>query len=328
MSILVETKQLTKEYVSHRSLFRPRAHVRAVDRVSLTIQEGECLGLIGESGSGKSTFARLILALLHPTGGDVCFRDQSLTALPPGQMRGMRKHMQFVPQDPYGSLNPRMRIGELIGESLRLLERANREEAEARAMQMLETVGLSRHLYYRYPHQLSGGQRQRVSIAAALVTHPALVVADEPTSSLDVSIQAQILNLLMDLQEAFSLTYLFISHNLNVIGTIADRVAVMVKGRVIEVGATQRLLEDPIHPYTRHLRAASPSINDALTNAPAATAHFDLAQPHPAFAALHGNCSADEACLHLVGDDHYVACYDEDDLTKSIGREHGRNTSH
>ena len=312
MTVLIKTEQLTREFVTNRSLFSPRRTIRAVDNVSLHIHEGECLGLIGESGSGKSTFARLLLGLLQPTGGEVYFRGQSLSVLTPDEIRNLRKSMQFVPQDPFGSLNPRMRIGELISEPLRLLEGVLREEAKARAEEMLNVVGLNRRLFHRLPHQLSGGQRQRVSIAAALITHPTLVVADEPTSSLDVSIQAQILNLLMDLQDSFQLTYLFISHDLNVIGTIADRVAVMLKGRLIEMGSTRRILEEPIHPYTRRLRAASPKIGDILSGQ--RTTRLDLQQPHPRFVALHGSCPVEDACLHEIHDDHYVACYDEEDL--------------
>jgi ABC-type oligopeptide transport system ATPase subunit len=188
------------------------------------------------------------------------------------------------------------------------------DEAMGQAMDTLETVGLDRRMFHRFPHQLSGGQRQRVSIAAALVTRPSFVVLDEPTSSLDVSIQAQILNLLMDLREVFSLTFLFISHNLNVIGTIADRVAVMLRGRVVEVGPTFRIMDEPVHPYTRRLRAASPRIEDALIGGRAGLSRAVNIDAHPAFASLCGTCPPGGMCLHEVEDGHCVTCIPEDGI--------------
>ena len=259
--VLLEVENLVKH-------FHVRGHatpVRAVDGVSLTIRRGETLGLVGESGCGKTTTGRCILQLERPTSGRVVFEGVDLTALNHGALRAVRRRMQVIFQDPYSSLNPRMTIGEILAEPLAVhgiaRERAVRAE---RVQELLSQVGLLPQHARRYPHQLSGGQRQRVGIARALAMEPSLIVCDEPVSALDVSIQAQIINLLEDLQSRLGLTYLFIAHDLSVVRHISDRVAVMYLGKVVEITDRLRLYEDPLHPYTRALLSAVPIPDPAL----------------------------------------------------------------
>lgn len=272
---LLDVRNLTVTFpVSGGLLRRRRAEIRAVDGVSFTVRPGETLGLVGESGCGKSTVGRSLIRLVEPAAGEAYFRlagaaasdgrDSpaewvNLLALAPGQMKPMRRHIQMIFQDPSGSLNPRMKVGELLREPF-VIHRvfSNRKEIDARIDELLHTVGLPVEYRDRYPHQLSGGQKQRIGIARALALRPQLVIADEPVSALDVSIQGQILNLLADLQEQFGLTYLFISHNLAVVEHIADRVAVMYLGRLVELAATADLYRAPKHPYTEALLSAVP----------------------------------------------------------------------
>ncbi|WP_445520786.1 ATP-binding cassette domain-containing protein [Streptomyces sp. NEAU-174] len=235
----------------------------AVDNVTLTVEDGETLALVGESGSGKTTLTRLLLGLLDPTAGTVRFDGHDLAALPPAELRALRAGMQVVLQDPYSSMNPRMRVTDIVAEPLVTHDatyrgRGARARLRERVGELLESVGLTAGLQDRYPHEFSGGQRQRISIARALASSPRLVVLDEPTSALDVSVQSQVLDLLAELQRQHGLTYVFVSHNLAVVQRIADRVAVLRRGRVVECGETAAVLGAPRHPYTRELLAAVP----------------------------------------------------------------------
>ncbi len=258
MTALVEVTDLRKDYVLPRQrLFGPRPVLRAVDGISLRIAPRETLGLVGESGCGKSTTGHVLLRLVEPTSGSIRFEDTELTRLTDTQMKPWRRHMQVVFQDPSGSLNPRMTVAEIIAEPLRV-QGMRHAEATRQAKAMLDMVGLPQAAAARYPHQFSGGQRQRIGVARALSLRPRFVVCDEATSALDVSVQAQIVNLLQDLQEELGLTYLFISHNLGVVHHIADRVAVMYLGRIVEEGDKRALFAAPKHPYTRALIAAVP----------------------------------------------------------------------
>jgi len=257
--ILLEASGL-KTYFPIRGgvLSRVRAHVRAVDGVDLAVRRGGTVGLVGESGSGKTTVGRTILRLVPPTAGRVVFDGHDVFSLPPAEMRALRRRMQIIFQDPFSSLNPRMTVGNVIGEPLVVHERLTRRQRRERVAQLLETVGLSADYVNRYPHEFSGGQRQRIGIARALATGPDFIVCDEPVSALDVSIQAQILNLLDDLQQQRGLAYLFIAHNLAVVEHFADTVAVMYLGRIVEVAGRDALYARPTHPYTRSLLAAIP----------------------------------------------------------------------
>ncbi|HKA27953.1 MAG TPA: ABC transporter ATP-binding protein, partial [Candidatus Binatia bacterium] len=256
---LVEVVDLQKHFpVGRGVLGRTRLVVRAVEHVSLQISAGETLGLVGESGCGKSTLGRLILRLLEPTAGDVRFEGRSLLQLRPRELRAMRRAMQIVFQDPYGSLDPRMRVSSIVGEGLVIHHIGDREQRRRRVRELLELVGLPAESAGRYPHEFSGGQRQRIGIARALAVEPRFVVADEAVSALDVSIQAQILNLLHDLKKRLGLTLLFISHDLRVVEHLSDRVAIMYLGRIVEVGSREEVYGDPRHPYTRALLAAVP----------------------------------------------------------------------
>jgi oligopeptide transport system ATP-binding protein len=232
--------------------------VKAVDGVSLDIRPGETLGLVGESGCGKSTLGRSILRLTEPTSGQVLFRGQDLAHLSPRRMREQRRHLQIIFQDPYASLNPRMTVGQIVGEPLETFGLARGSEAETRVQELLETVGLSKRYIKRYPHEFSGGQRQRIGIARALAVDPDFIVADEPISALDVSIQAQILNLLELLQRQKNLTYLFISHDLRAIRHVSDRTAVMYLGKLVEIADAPTLYDEPLMPYTKALISAVP----------------------------------------------------------------------
>jgi oligopeptide/dipeptide ABC transporter ATP-binding protein len=232
--------------------------IRAVDGVSFKQAKGETIGIVGESGCGKSTLGRLILRLIEPTAGDVRFLGKDITLLPADAMRAMRRHMQMIFQDPYASLDPRMRVGDLIEEPLVIHAIGTKAERAQEVARLLDTVGLPTEAARRYPHEFSGGQRQRICIARALALGPELIVADEPVSALDVSIQSQVLNLLMDLKRERGLTYLFISHNLAVVKYVSDTLAVMYLGRIVEMGSTESVYADPKHPYTQALLAAIP----------------------------------------------------------------------
>ncbi len=237
---------------------RVTGHVKAVDDVSFEIRQGETLGLVGESGCGKTTVGRTILRLIRATGGRVLYKGRNLFALSASQMRRLRREMQIIFQDPVGSLNPRMRVGRIVGEPLQVHGIASGDELRARVGDLLQRCGLWREAASRYPHEFSGGQRQRIGIARALALEPRFVICDEPTSALDVSIQSQILNLLKDLQDDFGLSYLFISHDMAVIHHVCDRIAVMLDGRIVEMGDRDQIINDPQHDYTKALLSAVP----------------------------------------------------------------------
>lgn len=256
---LLEVRNLKKYFPVRSGVFsRISAWVKAVDDISFEIYPGETLGLVGESGCGKTTVGRAILRLIEPTSGVVRFGDEDVLSLDSARLRQMRRHMQMIFQDPYSSLNPRMTVGAIISEPIRVHGLAKGPELDRRVNEILDRVGLSLSYASRYPHEFSGGQRQRIGIARALALNPQFIVCDEPVSALDVSIQAQILNLLEDLQQQFGLSYLFVSHDLNVVEHVADRVAVMYLGKIVEVAPVDELFRNPLHPYTIALMSANP----------------------------------------------------------------------
>jgi oligopeptide transport system ATP-binding protein len=255
---LLEVQDLVKEFTRKRGWLAPASPVRAVDGVTFSIEEGETFGLVGESGSGKTTTGRCILRLIEPTSGQVRFRGEDVLAFPPSRMRLARRDMQIVFQDPYSSLNPRMRVGTIVEEPLVIHKIGSRSDRRARVAALFQLVGLDPSQLARYPHQFSGGQRQRIGLARALALNPSFIIADEPVSALDVSVQAQVINLLMDLQTRLKLTYLFIAHDLRLVRHICSRVAVMYLGRIVEMGATESIFAAPAHPYTRALLSAIP----------------------------------------------------------------------
>jgi ABC-type dipeptide/oligopeptide/nickel transport system ATPase component len=258
-SPIIEVRDLAKHFPVHRGLLRREvAQVKAVDGVSFAIAPGETLCLVGESGCGKSTVGKLILRFIEPTGGHVMLNGVDITSLDEAAMRPHRQHAQMVFQDPYASLNPRLRAGAIVGEPLENFGRMSSAERHERVAAVLDRVGLRREAMDRYPFEFSGGQRQRLGIARALVVNPRVIIADEPVSALDVSVQAQVLNLLADLQEEFGLAYLFISHDLGVVEHVGHRVAVMYLGRIVETGPKAAIFERPLHPYTKALIDAAP----------------------------------------------------------------------
>ena len=259
---LVEIRNLTKIFDFSDSAFgaRESQQIRAVDNVSLDIQQGETLGLVGESGSGKSTLGRLILRLVEPTAGSVHFEGADVLAATGAEMRRLRRDMQIIFQDPFGSLDPRFRVEDVLAEPLIVHESLSREERRLRVGELLRAVGMDESAMRRYPHEFSGGQRQRIGIARALALRPKFIVADEPVSALDVSVGAQIVNLLQSLQREFGLTYLFISHSMPVVRYLASRIAVMYRGKIVEAGATPEITSRPQSEYTKSLLAATPEI--------------------------------------------------------------------
>jgi oligopeptide transport system ATP-binding protein len=317
---LLRVKDLVKHFALRGGLFLRQADVvHAVDGVSFEIAAGETLGLVGESGSGKSTTGRCILRLIEPTAGEIWFEGKNVTALNSAALRSLCRDMQIIFQDPFASLNPRMTVGAIIGEALTIHDLArSKEQYEGRVVELLETVGLQADHMRRYPHEFSGGQRQRIGIARALAVEPKLIVCDEPVSALDVSIQAQVINLLEDLQQKFGLTYLFIAHDLSVVEHISTRVAVMYVGHVVEIASARDLYASPRHPYTEALLSAVP-IPDPQARRKRIMLQGDVPSPirPPTGCRFHTRCpirelplcSREVPQLKEVSPGHWVACH-------------------
>lgn len=314
---LVSVKNVTKTFQISKGLFAQKKHVHAVNEVSFDINSGETFSLVGESGCGKSTTGRLIDHLLIPEQGEVWFDGKEISKLNENQMRPYRSDVQMIFQDPYGSLNPRMRIGDLIAEPLLIHTKLSKGERTKKVQELLEIVGLKAGYYDRYPHEFSGGQRQRIGIARALTVRPKLIIADEPVSALDVSIQAQILNLLKELQKDFNLTYLFISHDLSVVEMISDRIGVMYLGTIVETGSKKELYENPGHPYTRALLSAVPQ-PDPAREKNRILLKGDLPSPvnPPSGCLFHtrcpyctDKCKAEKPVMQMVSEKHGVKCH-------------------
>lgn len=317
-TLLLEVKHLKKHFPIKGGVFsKTIGYVYAVDDINFTLEKGETLGLVGESGCGKSTTGRTILRLIEPTDGAIYFEGQDITTLDKSAMRSLRREMQIIFQDPYASLNPRMTVGSIIGEPLEIHKIAKGSEKEERVASLLQKVGLRAEDMRKYPHEFSGGQRQRIGIARALALNPKLIVCDEPVSALDVSIQAQVINLLEDLQAEFGLSYLFIAHNLNVVEHISNRVAVMYLGQIVELASDEELYQNPQHPYTEALLSAVP-IPDPTVKKKRIILEGDVPSPinPPSGCHFHTRCMyKDKICEEVepefkdIGGGHWVACH-------------------
>jgi oligopeptide transport system ATP-binding protein len=315
---LLKVENLKKHFpITGGILGRPVSSVKAVDGVSFTVNKGETLGIVGESGCGKSTTGRMLMRLIDPSEGRVTFEDRELTSLSNSEMRKIRREIQMVFQDPYASLNPRHTVEKILEEPLKVHGMGSAKERKKRVHELLNIVGLSSYHAKRYPHQFSGGQRQRIGIARALMTKPKLIIADEPVSALDVSIQSQVLNLMQDLQKEFELTYIFIAHDLGVVRHISDRVGVMYLGKMVELSESEKLYEKPLHPYTQALLSAVP-IPDPDFKRETMLLQGDIPSPSnpPSGCTFHTRCPhATEVCKQKVPEfkehqpGHYVACH-------------------
>ncbi|MFO1442368.1 dipeptide ABC transporter ATP-binding protein [Bacillus sp. Bva_UNVM-123] len=316
---LVEVKQLKQYFPIKGGIFgRTINYVKAVDDISFSIQEGETVSIVGESGCGKSTTGRAILRLDNPYSGEVYFQGEDLLSLSKSQMRKKRKDLQIIFQDPYASLNPRQTVSQILEEALEIQKVVPPRERRKKIVQLLETVGIGSHQIDRYPHEFSGGQRQRIGIARAISVNPKLIICDEAVSALDVSIQAQVLNLLKDLQRKFKLTYLFISHDLGVVRHISDRIIVMYLGKIVEIADKKPLFNNPQHPYTMALLSAIPSTN-ILEKKERIILKGDVPSPidPPAGCRFHtrcpyafDRCAKEEPAMHAIpGENHQVACH-------------------
>ena len=313
---LVEVRGLRKHFPLKKKLFAEPEKVKAVDGIWMSIEDGETVGLVGESGCGKSTLGRCIIRLIEPSEGEVYFEGQEITSLGAREMRDMRRRMQIIFQDPYASLNPRMRVGDIIGEGMQIHNIAKGDDRKTRVKELLARVGLREDQYDRYPHEFSGGQRQRIGIARAIAVNAKFIVADEAVSALDVSIQAQVLNLMQDLQEEFGLTYLFISHDLRVVEHVSQRVAVMYLGKIVEIAPSAKIYTDAQHPYTRALLSAVP-VPDPTRKTERIILEGDVPSPidpptgchfHPRCPFAEKICSEKEPVMTFDGD-HGVACH-------------------
>lgn len=318
---LLKVRNLKKYFPVRGGLFsKIVGHVKAVDGVSFDIKKGETLGLVGESGCGKTTAGRTILRLLEPTAGEVEIAGMNIYQVGKNEIRKARREMQIIFQDPFGSLNPRMTVGDIVGESLFIHNLVkDKKSGEQKIVKLLKTVGLNSSHMRRYPHEFSGGQRQRIGIARALALNPKLIICDEPVSALDVSIQAQVINLLEELQNEFQLTYLFIAHDLSVVKHISDRVAVMYLGKIVELTTAEDLYSNPMHPYTKALLSAVP-IPDPTLKRQRIVLEGDVPSPfnppkgcrfHPRCSYAKSICKEKEPTLIDVGNQHYVACHIE-----------------
>lgn len=315
---LVEVHNLVKYFPVRSGLLqRLTAWVQAVDDISFMIREGETMGLVGESGCGKTTVGRTMLRLIEPTGGSVKFEGVDVFSLRGRELKQMRRNMQIIFQDPYASLDPRMPVGESIGEGLRIHKIGNARDRFETVIEMIRKVGMEDYHARRYPHEFSGGQRQRIGIARALALRPKFIVADEPVSALDVSIQSQVLNILKDLQKEFGLTYLFIAHNLSVVEHISDRVAVMYLGKMVEMAPRADFFRNPLHPYTQALMSAIP-IPDPTIKRERIILPGDVPSPlnpptgcrfHPRCPVAIEHCSVEEPPFREVSTEHWVACW-------------------
>jgi oligopeptide transport system ATP-binding protein len=315
---LLEIRKLKKYFPVGAGFFsRGGGEVKAVDGVDLAVEDGETLGLVGESGCGKSTLGRTLLRLIEPTDGEIVFQGKEILRLSPREMRDTRRDMQIIFQDPYASLNPRMRIGNIVGEGLEIHKLARGKDKRDRVLELLHRVGLREEHYDRYPHEFSGGQRQRIGIARALAVNPKFIVADEPVSSLDVSIQAQIINLMQELQERMNLTYFFISHDLRVVEHISHRVAIMYLGKIVEIASSETIYRDAKHPYTSALLSAVP-VPGPKQKKDRMVLEGDVPSPihpppgcsfHPRCPFRENKCSEKDPQLTYNADGHGVSCH-------------------
>ncbi|WP_026576374.1 ABC transporter ATP-binding protein [Bacillus sp. UNC438CL73TsuS30] len=319
-SPLLQVEELKTYYPIKKGIFsKTVGHVKAVDGVTFTISPGETLGLVGESGCGKSTIGKTLIGLESPTQGQIFFQGQRISEYSNSEMKSIRKDLQIIFQDPYSSLNPRKRVGDILGEALKVHKIVEYGEINKQVDYLLDIVGLPKNYKSRYPHEFSGGQRQRVGIARALSLNPKLIICDEPVSALDVSIQAQILNLLKDLQKEFQLTYLFIAHGLGAVKYISNRIAVMYLGKIVEVANTETIFKDPKHPYTKALLSAYPVPNPHMRTKEKIVIQGDVPSPAnpPNGCRFHTRCPIAKAICReqeplLKGGEHMVACFAHD----------------